>query len=382
MKLDRRINILPVPTWNKLSVNAAGDKLTLPELTPDVLNTSVPHFEAGLLPAGITRMEEITDPRAVIEGIPADAPLESGIGSYYDQYVKTQANACFFITGDTEQADDKHDEALSHTSLRISAQSPYVLSHHQIYAEEGRTLSLMQSISSEPGAEGLAADLTEIFAKKNSTVRLFQIQTADVTAKSYQGVAIYAEEGATVEIVRAVMGSAAAACGTRALLSGKGSKYALHAIYFAAGSQYFDFNDIADHRAKNTTSDMYTAGALAGESRKILRGTIDFKRGASYAVGHEVEDVLMLSNKAKNRIVPLILCGEENVEGQHAASSGKPDERELYYLCTRGLTPKEANRLIVEGRFAPVIDRIPDEEVRDLLSAEIERRLSQYEDDM
>ncbi|MDO4266583.1 MAG: SufD family Fe-S cluster assembly protein [Eubacteriales bacterium] len=377
--MDRRINILPVPTWNKLSVNAAGDSLTLPELTKELMDASAPHFEAGLLPAGVARMEEITDPRAVMEGIPEDAPLESGIGSYYDQYIKTQANARFFIKGTKETAEDKADIDMK-TSVRISAQSPYALSHHQIYAEEGSTLSLMQSISSDPGAEGLAADLTEIFAKKDATVRLFQIQTADVAVRSYQGVAIYAEEGATVEIVRAVMGSAAAACGTRALLSGKGSSYTLHAIYFAAGSQYFDFNDIADHRAKNTTSDMYTAGALAGESRKILRGTIDFKKGASYAVGHEVEDVLMLSNKAKNRIVPLILCGEENVEGQHAASSGKPDERELYYLCTRGLTPKEANRLIVEGRFAPVIDRIPDDEVREILSAEIERRLSLYED--
>ena len=374
MKLDRRINILPVPTWNKLSVNAAGDTLALPDLTQDMLNASAPHFEADLLPAGVSRMEEIRDPRTVIEGIPEDAPLESGIGSYYDQYIKTQANARCFMTGTAA------DEQLAHTKLQITAKAPYVLSHHQIYAKEGSTINLMQSISSEADAGGLAADLTEIFAKKGSTVRLFQIQTADTDCRCYQGVSVYAEADATVEVVRTVMGSAAAACGIRALLAGKGSKYSLHAIYFAAGTQYFDFNDVADHRAKNTTSDMYTAGALAGESRKILRGTIDFKKGASYAVGHEAEDVLMLSNKAKNRIVPLILCGEENVEGQHAASSGKPDERQLYYLCTRGLTPKEANRLIVEGRFAPVIDRIPDTEVRELLSAEIERRLSQYED--
>ena len=73
---------------------------------------------------------------------------------------------------------------------------------------------------------------------------------------------------------------------------------------------------------------------------KILRGTIDFRRGAKRGVGHESEDVLLSSPHARNRTAPLILCGEEEVEGQHAASIGRLDEAKLYYL--RSLTGKAA----------------------------------------
>ena len=77
---------------------------------------------------------------------------------------------------------------------------------------------------------------------------------------------------------------------------------------------------------------------LTGSADKILRGTVDFQRGAKRGVGHESEDVLLFSPSARNRTAPLILCGEEEVEGQHAASVGRLDENKLYYLRSRGLS--------------------------------------------
>ena len=62
---------------------------------------------------------------------------------------------------------------------------------------------------------------------------------------------------------------------------------------------------------------------------------------------------------ARNRTAPLILCGEEEVEGQHAASIGRLDEAKLYYLRSRGLTEAQARRLMVDARFAPAIEKIP-----------------------
>ena len=98
---------------------------------------------------------------------------------------------------------------------------------------------------------------------------------------------------------------------------------------------------------------MHTAGVLTGNADKILRGTIDFRRGAKRGVGHESEDVLLFSPHARNRTAPLILCGEEEVEGQHAASIGRLDEAKLYYLRSRGLSEAQARRLMVDARFAP-----------------------------
>ena len=87
--------------------------------------------------------------------------------------------------------------------------------------------------------------------------------------------------------------------------------------------------------------------------------------------------MLLFSPNARNRTAPLILCGEEEVEGQHAASVGRLDENKLYYLRSRGLSEAQARRLMVDARFAPAIDKIPlealQDEVRENVAGRLER---------
>lgn len=343
---DKRLNILPVPTWNRLRVNAAGPEFELPELPAQTQGA-----------------------RAEEKG--AEAALESGIGAYFDAYVREHADGLRSFCGSSTGG------APLQESVCLTASEPLAVRRCRLSAEAGETLSLLQTVRSDGKTAGDASVLTEIHAKAHSHIRLFQVVTAGEESKVRLGVSVQAEEDAKVEIFRAVMGGGAAALGVRAALSKPRAEFTLHTVYFASGKQKLDFNDIAEHTAGHTASELYTAGVLSGQSEKTLRGTIDFRPGASGAVGHESEDVLLLGNEVINKCVPLILCGEENVEGQHAASSGRPDERQLYYLTTRGLSREEATRLLIRGRFAPVLDRIPDETVRRLLLDEVERRLSE-----
>ena len=155
------------------------------------------------------------------------------------------------------------------------------------------------------------------------------------------------------------------------------SEYDLDAVYFGGEDAVLDYNDVSVHTAKDTLCEMHTAGVLTGNADKILRGTIDFRRGAKRGVGHESEDVLLFSPHARNRTAPLILCGEEEVEGQHAASIGRLDEAKLYYLRSRGLNEAQARRLMVDARFAPAIEKIPLEALREEVRAEAARRLDE-----
>lgn len=248
-----------------------------------------------------------------------------------------------------------------------------------IFAEDGTSLTVMQEAEAPESTAGVTAELTRIYAGKGAFVRLIQIQNLNRSCSSWNAVAIYAEEGACVEVIRAVLGGEKAALGSKALLNGKESRCSYNTIYFGDQTQIFDFNDTAEHIGRYTTSDMYTAGVLADNSSKILRGTIDFKRGAAFSAGHETEEVLLFGKNARNRTVPLILCEEEQVEGQHAATIGRLDENQLYYLCSRGLTLSQARMLLVEGRFAPVLDKIPDDLLREALILQIERRLRNNE---
>ena len=128
--------------------------------------------------------------------------------------------------------------------------------------------------------------------------------------------------------------------------------------------EILDMNYHAVHTGKRTESAITASGALAGSSQKVFRGTIDFIRGCAGAVGNENEDVLILDDGAINKTVPLILCEEEDVEGNHGASIGRPDEETLFYLMSRGISREEALAVLRRSKLCGAVMKISDEEFR------------------
>lgn len=156
---------------------------------------------------------------------------------------------------------------------------------------------------------------------------------------------------------------------------GESSKNNLKTIYLAGKDQIKDINYIAELRGENSNVDIDVQGALKENSKKNFKGTIDFKKGCKKAKGNENEYCMLLSNKAKSIALPMLLCTEEDVEGNHSTASGKVDEKQLFYIMTRGFSYKEAVKLIVKSKFNKIIDRIPDKNLKDEIINEIDKRL-------
>lgn len=352
------INRLPVPTWSWTGVNQAEESAALPDLAA----RKVPPLPyAGPLPEGVRLLPTL--PEAV-------ASIPSSMGESVDRFVRDHADTVCYV-----RAEGSGTGPLTLIRMLGPRQNTAV-THWGISAGPGSALTVVQVLRG--GAEhGVAADLTQIEAEPGAVVRLIQVQLLDFDSRSWSAVGARVADGARVELVRAVLGGGVAACGSLVALEGRGAEYDLDTAYFGDGDQSLDFSDTALHTGRDTLSQLHTAGVLGDRSRKILRGTIDFRKGAVRSVGHESEAVLLLSPAARNRTAPLILCGEELVEGQHAATVGRFEEGQLYYLCSRGLSPAQAKRLMVEARFAPVLDRIPDEALRGEILENIGRRMQQ-----
>lgn len=110
-------------------------------------------------------------------------------------------------------------------------------------------------------------------------------------------------------------------------------------------------------------------------SKKTFRGTLDFKKGCKKSKGEEEEYTVLLSPHVINKSVPILLCTEEDVDGQHAASAGRIDENKLFYIMSRGFSETEAKKLVIEAAFNPIINQIPSEEIKNKISTSIRRRL-------
>ena len=148
-------------------------------------------------------------------------------------------------------------------------------------------------------------------------------------------------------------------------LAGNNSRLDMYAFYLCGDGETADINYIVKLKGKNTFADMQVKGAIAGNGDKIFRGTLDFAQGAYNAKARENEEVMILSDNARNRSVPLMLSHEDAVDGKHGVSVGRIDENKLFYLASRGLDEKDSQELIIKSAAAPLLDRIVDKTHRD-----------------
>ena len=158
-------------------------------------------------------------------------------------------------------------------------------------------------------------------------------------------------------------------------LFGKTSSNNLSTIYLGNENQLFDLNYIAHCRGEKSNVDIEVQGALKDEAIKHFKGTIDFKKGCKKASGNENENCLLLSDKAKSLALPMLLCSEEDVEGNHSSSSGKAGKQELFYLMSRGFSERDAMKLLVRARFNKILEGIRDADIKNLILSAIESKL-------
>ena len=182
--------------------------------------------------------------------------------------------------------------------------------------------------------------------------------------------------GAGVDMTQILMGQGDLYSDNDTELVGDGSRYSAQIGYLGRGSQTIDVNVVVNHYGKNTECEIDTSGALKDAAKKVFRGTIDFKTGSSNSVGNEKETVLMLGDDVVNKTVPLILCAEENVVGNHGATIGELDDETLFYFESRGISRAQAENILARAsieRFARTVD---DEALRAQILQTLEEELN------
>lgn len=146
-------------------------------------------------------------------------------------------------------------------------------------------------------------------------------------------------------------------------------------IYIGKNNDRLDMNYYTKNNNVNTKADMNFEGVLYDNSIKSLKGTVDFIKGCKSSSSKEKENCILLSDNCKSISLPMLLCHEEDVAGEHSVSSGKIDADKLFYLESRGIDEEEAKRLIIMSNFKPILDNIMDEKIKediiDIISKEI-----------
>jgi len=157
---------------------------------------------------------------------------------------------------------------------------------------------------------------------------------------------------------------------------GDNSKLQLNSLYYCSVYSKLDLNYIANIYGKSNLCSMDIVGALCANSTKHAKATINFVKGCAKSVGNENEQCLLLDKSAHSVTLPMILCGEENVDGKHATSVGKLNDNQLFYLMSRGLTHAQAENLIIRAHFNAIISKINNKSIKNYLISKIDKELN------
>ncbi|MGY1832534.1 Fe-S cluster assembly protein SufD [Geodermatophilus sp. SYSU D01180] len=159
--------------------------------------------------------------------------------------------------------------------------------------------------------------------------------------------------------------------------AGPGGRAELFGVYFSDETQHQEHRLWVDHAVPNCSSNVLYKGALQGDgARTVWIGDVRIRPEATGTDTYELNRNLVLTDGARADSVPnLEIETGEIVGAGHASATGRFDDEQLFYLCSRGIDAETARRLVVRGFFADVVQHIGVDELQDRLMRSIEARL-------
>jgi Fe-S cluster assembly protein SufD len=239
------------------------------------------------------------------------------------------------------------------------------ISHILVWVDEGASVTYVhEAASPDESPASLHAGIVEIKVGDGASLKFVELQSWGRHVWNFSHERLSAGRDAQVDWIFGAVGSHLTKNFSELDLVGDGATGRMSGFYFADGDQHLDHDTQQNHLAQHTTSDLLFKGALKGHSRSVWQGMIYVAPGAQKTDGYQANRNLILSPDARADSIPGLEILADDVRCTHGATVGKLEQEPLFYLKSRGIPEKEAERLLVEGFFDPIMQRIPFEGVR------------------
>ncbi len=250
-------------------------------------------------------------------------------------------------------------------------------SHLVVYVEDGASVTYVhEAASPDEVGHAMHAGVVEIYVGKDANLRFVELQSWGRHVWNFSHERARVERGGNLDWIFGAVGSRLTKNFSDLDLAGEGSVGRMSGFYFTDGTQHLDHDTQQNHLAPHTTSDLLFKGALKGKSRSVWQGMIYVAPGAQKTDGYQANRNLVLDDQARADSIPGLEILADDVRCTHGATVGKLEQEPLFYLKSRGIPQKDAERLVVEGFFDPIMQRIPFEGVRERFQQAIQDKLS------
>lgn len=350
-----KLNETPVRTAKNFRINNIKlENIEIPEVIPAFENVTI-----------------IGDTSKINIDSNTDTNLVYGLSEELTNQVKHGANQKIKLNINSNQ----NEKAEAEIDFNFDNENAVLIDNIEIIANENTKATIIIKYTSNQENESYHNGIIKAKAEKNSELNIVLVNLMNTKSNNFLAIENDFEENAKINYTIVDFGGKNSITNYYSNLQGDNCDNQLNTIYLGKENQVFDLNYIGELRGKKSNIDIEVQGALKDTSKKHFKGTIDFKKGCKKATGNENEACMLLSDTAKSIALPMLLCSEEEVEGNHSSSAGKIGEKELFYIMSRGFELKEAMKLMVRARFNKILEKIENENLREEILQEIDKRL-------
>jgi Fe-S cluster assembly protein SufD len=267
-------------------------------------------------------------------------------------------------------------EAPLFSLIGLAAEGRVDLSHTLIVLEKGAEATLVRQTARRDGeTQALHVGALEVLLAEGARLRLVNIQNWDESTWHFSRERALVGHDASLQWTIGGLGSRLAKVNQEVVLKGAGAHAQVNGVMFTSGRQHQAYFTRQDHAAPHTTSDLLYKGGLKGRSRIVWKGMIRVEKDAQKTNAYQRNDNLVLSEIARADSIPGLEIQANDVRCTHGATAGRVDDEAVFYAQARAIPRETAVRLIVEGFFANVYDRITIDPVRETLRQAVATKL-------
>ncbi|MBM4760754.1 Fe-S cluster assembly protein SufD [Bacillus sp. B15-48] len=255
-------------------------------------------------------------------------------------------------------------------------QEANIMNHVLVVAEDNSNVVYVENyISTVDSSDSKFNIVSEVIANANARIQYGAVDTLAKDTTTYVNRRGIAGRDAKIEWSLGLMNDGNTISENTTNLIGDGSFGNTKTVVVGRGEQIQNFTTSVVHFGKNSEGYILKHGVMKDSASSIFNGIGKIEHGASKSNAVQESRVLMLSEKARGDANPILLIDEDDVTAGHAASVGRVDPLQLYYLMSRGIPKVEAERLVIHGFLAPVVNQLPIEGVKKQLVEVIERKV-------
>lgn len=249
--------------------------------------------------------------------------------------------------------------------------------HVIIVTEESAEVTYVENYLSTASGEGNQLNIvSEVIAGANSNITYGSVDYLD---KGFTGHIIRrgtTAADASINWALGLMNEGSQIIDNTTNLIGDRSTSELKSVVVGTGDQKINLTSKIVQYGKGTNGYILKHGVMRENASSVFNGIGYIKHGGTKSIANQESRVLMLSENARGDANPILLIDEDDVEAGHAASVGRVDPEQLYYLMSRGISQKEAERLVIHGFLDPVVRELPIEDVKRQLREVIELKVN------